>query len=136
MHKIIIIIISKTITTTTESTNPQNHRGERRRGGAVVVDVSGFPVISLFFFFVRCVPETSQVFRAHFFYFKRFAVCSIQVSRISSSSSSLLYVHSFIVWLYIQRATFFLFRSLLSREEKGKFFSEVLRCSRLSTKKF
>lgn len=47
----------------------------------------------------------------------------------------LLYVHSFIVWLYSTRVLFYFVLSLLSREEKGKFFSEVLRCSRLSRQK-
>ena len=48
----------------------------------------------------------------------------------------LLYVHSFIVWLYYStRVLFYFVLSLLSREEKGKFFSEVLRCSRLSRQK-
>ena len=45
----------------------------------------------------------------------------------------LLYVHSFVVVIF--NARFILFCSLLSREEKGKFFSEVLRCSRLSRQK-
>ena len=85
-----------------------------------------FPLLisSLFFFFVQCVPETSQVFRAHFFT-SNASRCIIQVSRISSSSSSLIrpLVHRVVIF----NARFILFRSLFSRARKKENFFQ--RCS-------
>ena len=85
-----------------------------------------FPLlISSLFFFVQCVPETSQVFRAHFFT-SNASRCIIQVSRISSSSSSLIRPLTRSSWLYSTRVLFYFVLSSLCARKKENFFQ---RCS-------
>ena len=83
-----------------------------------------FPLLisSLFFFFVRCVPETSQVFRAHFFT-SNASRCVVFECLASLRRLLLLYTSTRSSWLYIQRAFYFIsFSSLFSRGKRKIFF--------------